>query len=48
MARRTSKLTHVTPDGQVRMVDVGDKAVSERRAVAAGRVQVSEKAMDEV
>ena len=48
MARRTSKLTHVTSDGQIRMVDVGDKAVTERRAVAAARVQVSEKAMDEV
>ncbi len=48
MARRTSKLTHVTPDGQVRMVDVGDKSVSERRAVAAARVQVSEEAMNEV
>ena len=48
MARRTSKLTHVTPDGQVRMVDVGDKVVSERHAVAAARVQVSEEAMSEV
>ena len=48
MARRTSKLTHVTPDGQVRMVDVGDKAVSERHAVATARVQVSEEAMNEV
>ena len=29
-------------------MDVGDKVASDRRAVAAGRVQVSEKAMDEV
>lgn len=48
MARRPPKLTHVTPQGRVRMVDVGDKAVSKRRAVAAARVQVSKTAMDEV
>jgi cyclic pyranopterin phosphate synthase len=48
MARRTSKLTHVAPDGRVRMVDVGQKATSERHAVAAARVQVSAKAMEEV
>ena len=48
MARRTSKLTHVTPAGRVRMVDVGDKVVSDRRAVAAARVRISKKAMEEV
>ena len=30
-------LTHVTDDGRVRMVDVGDKPISRRRAVASGR-----------
>jgi len=48
MARRTSKLTHVTPEGRVRMVDVGDKSIADRRGGAAARVQVSAKAMDEV
>ena len=31
-------LSHVDAQGRARMVDVGDKAVSERRAVAEGRV----------
>ena len=31
-------LSHVDATGRARMVDVGDKAVSERRAVAEGRV----------
>jgi len=48
MARRTTKLTHVSPTGGVRMVDVGDKAVSRREAVAAGTVRVSPEAMDKV
>ncbi len=48
MARRTTKLTHVSPTGGVRMVDVGDKAVSRREAVAAGRVRISPEAMDKV
>jgi len=33
-----SKLTHIGEDGRARMVDVGDKAVTERVAVATGRV----------
>jgi cyclic pyranopterin phosphate synthase len=33
-----SGLTHFDASGKARMVDVGDKAASERRAVAAGRV----------
>ena len=48
MARRTTKLTHVSPTGGVRMVDVGDKAVSRREAVAAGTVRISPEAMDKV
>jgi cyclic pyranopterin monophosphate synthase len=32
------KLTHVTDDGRARMVDVGNKPVSRRRAVASGRL----------
>ncbi len=34
-------LTHVGPDG-VRMVDVGDKAATDRSAVASGRVRMSD------
>ena len=33
-----SELSHVAESGEVRMVDVGGKAVSRRRAVASGRV----------
>ena len=37
-ADRPVTLSHLDAQGQARMVDVGDKAVSERRAVAEGRV----------
>jgi cyclic pyranopterin monophosphate synthase len=36
-----SELTHLDQTGRARMVDVGDKAVSERRAVAQAVVRVS-------
>jgi cyclic pyranopterin phosphate synthase len=36
-----SELSHVDESGSVRMVDVGAKPLSHRRAVAAGRVQMS-------
>ena len=48
MARRTTKLTHVSPTGQTRMVDVGDKAASQREAVAGGSVRISKEAMEKV
>ncbi len=35
------RLTHVDEAGAARMVDVGDKAVTAREAVATGRVRVS-------
>src|SRR5579875_2771949 len=35
------RLTHVDERGRARMVDVGDKPASERRAVARARVRVS-------
>lgn len=35
-----SKLTHFNPAGDAHMVDVGSKAVTERRAVAAGRIRM--------
>lgn len=37
-------LSHVGPDGRARMVDVGGKPVTERRAVAAGVITMSETA----
>ncbi|MEQ9527029.1 MAG: cyclic pyranopterin monophosphate synthase MoaC [Parvibaculaceae bacterium] len=36
-----SGLTHIGPDGRARMVDVGDKAVTARTAVAHGRVDMA-------
>lgn len=42
------KLSHVDAAGRARMVDVGDKPVSERKAVAEGRVIMSAEALAEV
>jgi cyclic pyranopterin phosphate synthase len=36
----SNKLTHVDEQGRVQMVDVGDKAITQRRAVARGRVKM--------
>jgi cyclic pyranopterin phosphate synthase len=38
-----TELSHVTESGGVRMVDVGAKPVSRRRAVASARVRIAEK-----
>jgi cyclic pyranopterin phosphate synthase len=34
-------LSHVGPDGRARMVDVGDKAITDREAVARGHIAMS-------
>ena len=41
-------LSHVTVDGSVRMVDVGDKPVTERVAVARGHIAISRMALREI
>jgi cyclic pyranopterin phosphate synthase len=41
MKPSTKKLTHIDGKGQARMVDVGRKRVTRRRAVVEGRVRVS-------
>ena len=41
-----AKLTHLGKRGQARMVDVSDKAATERIAVAEGRVVMSAKTLD--
>jgi|TARA_R110002051_G_scaffold46656_2_gene93258 cyclic pyranopterin phosphate synthase len=33
-----TELTHIGPDGRARMVDIGDKAITERVAVAQGKI----------
>lgn len=42
------KLTHLDEMGRARMVDVGDKPVSERTAVAEGAVRMSREAFEQV
>jgi cyclic pyranopterin phosphate synthase len=37
----SGRLTHLDEHGNARMVDVGDKAITERRAVARARVRMS-------
>lgn len=37
----SSPLTHVSSDGRARMVDVGEKPLTRRRAVASGRVTMA-------
>ena len=41
MSPKSRELTHVGPEGQARMVDVGGKPVTAREAVARGRVRMS-------
>ncbi len=43
-----SPLTHLDPQGQARMVDVGEKAESHRVARAEGRIRMSEQALQAV
>ena len=43
----TDELTH-TSDGNVQMVDVGDKPVSRRRAVASGRIELTSQTVETI
>jgi cyclic pyranopterin monophosphate synthase len=47
-ATRAPRLSHVGPGGDVRMVDVSDKAVTAREAVARGRITMSRAALRQV
>jgi len=42
---RKRQLSHIDRHGDVRMVDVSDKAVSAREAVARGRIRISPQAL---
>lgn len=44
----SDELTHLNEAGEANMVDVGDKAQTDRRAVATGRVYLSESAREAV
>ena len=39
------KLSHVDADGKARMVDVGPKPVTDRRAVASGRIRMQQETL---
>ncbi len=45
---KSRKLTHIDPSGTVRMVDVSDKAVTTREAVARGRITMSRLALRQI
>src|SRR3984885_13547589 len=40
-ADKSASLTHIGADGQARMVDVSDKAATDRVAIAEGRVRMA-------
>src|SRR5471030_1817819 len=44
MAKK-NKLSHVDPRGRVKMVDVGDKPVTSREAIARGSITMSREAL---
>src|SRR5262245_23191615 len=46
--RGRSRLSHVTPSGNVRMVDVSEKPVTTREAVARGRIMMSREAIRQI
>jgi cyclic pyranopterin phosphate synthase len=50
MSKRTAaaRLSHVDAAGRVRMVDVGDKPVTAREAVARGRITMSREAVRQI
>ena len=43
-----AELTHITPEGDARMVDVGDKPDTDRLAVAEGYVSLSAEALSAI
>ena len=45
MANRRKALSHVDARGRVKMVDVGDKPVTSREAIARGSIQMSAEAL---
>ena len=46
--KMTPELTHLDQDGSIRMVDVSEKAVTSRVAVAAGLISMSSKTLEMV
>ncbi len=46
--RRRPRLSHVDPQGRVTMVDVADKPVTAREAIARGTIRMSRAALEQV
>ena len=44
----SDRLTHLDEEGRAQMVDVGEKAVTRRRAVASGRIQMQRATLDAI
>ena len=44
----TQSLTHIDSDGTARMVDVGNKAETQRLAIASGRITMSAEALEAI
>src|SRR5256886_9537675 len=44
--RKTKALTHIGSDGRARMVDVSGKPMSNRKAVAAGKIQLQRETIE--
>jgi cyclic pyranopterin monophosphate synthase len=47
-AAGTSRLSHIGPSGEARMVDVSEKPVTAREAVARGRIRISPGALEAI
>jgi cyclic pyranopterin phosphate synthase len=47
-APRSAQLTHLDSDGRVRMVDVGEKPVTRREAIARGAVHMASATLDAI
>src|SRR6185295_3078651 len=47
-ARESARLSHVGTSGEVRMVDVSDKPVTTREAIARGRITMSSEAIAQI
>lgn len=43
-----NKLTHLNASGEARMVDVSEKAVTQRRAIAQGQIQMSQQTLNTI
>ena len=48
MAKKTDELTHLDEHGNVHMVDVGEKAITERIAVASGYISMQRSTLDAI